>query len=86
MNLQPLEDRIVVRPGVAEETTASGLVIPDTAQEKPPNRVKSLLLVRESDLIKPENSFPSTLTPATPLFTANTVAPKSHRAAKTYSF
>ncbi len=58
MNLQPLEDRIVVRPGVAEETTASGLVIPDTAQEKP----------------------------ATPLFTANTVAPKSHRAAKTYSF
>jgi chaperonin GroES len=35
MNLQPLEDRIVVRPGEAEETTASGLVIPDTAQEKP---------------------------------------------------
>ncbi|MDE0872765.1 MAG: co-chaperone GroES [Acidimicrobiales bacterium] len=35
MNLQPLEDRIVVRPGDAEETTASGLVIPDTAQEKP---------------------------------------------------
>ena len=35
MNLQPLEDRIVVRPGDAEETTASGLVIPDTEQEKP---------------------------------------------------
>jgi len=35
MNLQPLEDRIVVRPLEAEETTASGLVIPDTAQEKP---------------------------------------------------
>ncbi len=35
MNLQPLEDRIVVRPGDAEETTASGLVIPDTAKEKP---------------------------------------------------
>ena len=35
MNLQPLEDRMVVRPGDAEETTASGLVIPDTAQEKP---------------------------------------------------
>ncbi|HAM03733.1 MAG TPA: co-chaperone GroES, partial [Acidimicrobiaceae bacterium] len=30
MNLQPLEDRIVVRPGESEETTASGLVIPDT--------------------------------------------------------
>ncbi len=35
MNLQPLDDRIVVRPGDAEETTASGLVIPDTAKEKP---------------------------------------------------
>ncbi|HEY3239947.1 MAG TPA: co-chaperone GroES [Acidimicrobiia bacterium] len=35
MNLQPLEDRIVVRPSEAEEKTASGLVIPDTAKEKP---------------------------------------------------
>jgi len=35
MNLQPLEDRIVVRPSDFESTTASGLVIPDTAQEKP---------------------------------------------------
>ena len=35
MSLQPLEDRIVVRANEAESTTASGLVIPDTAQEKP---------------------------------------------------
>jgi chaperonin GroES len=35
MSLQPLEDRIVVKPSDAEETTASGLVIPDTAKEKP---------------------------------------------------
>jgi chaperonin GroES len=35
MKLQPLEDRIVVRASDAESTTASGLVIPDTAQEKP---------------------------------------------------
>ena len=35
MSLQPLEDRIIVRPGEAEETTVSGLVIPDTAKEKP---------------------------------------------------
>ena len=35
MKLNPLEDRIVVRPNVAEATTASGLVIPDTAKEKP---------------------------------------------------
>jgi chaperonin GroES len=35
MSLQPLDDRIVVKPGESEETTASGLVIPDTAKEKP---------------------------------------------------
>ena len=33
--LQPLEDRIVVKPSEGEEMTASGLVIPDTAKEKP---------------------------------------------------
>ncbi|MGA3353227.1 MAG: co-chaperone GroES [Acidimicrobiales bacterium] len=35
MKLQPLDDRIVVRPSESEEKTASGLVIPDTAKEKP---------------------------------------------------
>jgi len=33
--IKPLEDRIVVKPLEAEQTTASGLVIPDTAKEKP---------------------------------------------------
>ena len=33
--LKPLEDRIVVKPSEGEETTSSGLVIPDTAKEKP---------------------------------------------------
>ena len=35
MQLKPLDDRIVVKPNDAEEKTASGLVIPDTAKEKP---------------------------------------------------
>ena len=35
VNIKPLEDRIVVQTLEAEETTASGLVIPDTAKEKP---------------------------------------------------
>src|SRR5256886_7344680 len=34
-SLQPLEDRVVVKPSEGEETTASGLVIPDTAKERP---------------------------------------------------
>lgn len=35
VSIKPLEDRIVVRPSEAEQVTASGLVIPDTAKEKP---------------------------------------------------
>ena len=35
VSLQPLEDRIVVKPSEGEEMTASGLVIPDTAKETP---------------------------------------------------
>lgn len=35
VSIKPLEDRILVRPLEAEQTTASGLVIPDTAKEKP---------------------------------------------------
>ena len=34
-NLKPLEDRIVVKPSDEEQTTTSGIVIPDTAKEKP---------------------------------------------------
>ena len=35
VSIKPLEDRVVVKPLDAEQTTASGLVIPDTAKEKP---------------------------------------------------
>lgn len=35
MNLNPLDDRVVVQPVDAEETTAGGIVLPDSAQEKP---------------------------------------------------
>ena len=35
VSIKPLEDRILVQPLDAEKTTASGLVIPDTAKEKP---------------------------------------------------
>ena len=35
MKLVPLEDRIVVKPQDAEEKTAGGIVLPDTAREKP---------------------------------------------------
>lgn len=35
MNIQPLADRVVVKPAPAEEKTAGGIIIPDTAKEKP---------------------------------------------------
>jgi chaperonin GroES len=35
ISIKPLEDRVVVKTNEAEQKTASGLVIPDTAQEKP---------------------------------------------------
>jgi chaperonin GroES len=35
MKLNPLDDRVVVEPLDAEETTAGGIVLPDAAQEKP---------------------------------------------------
>ena len=34
-NIRPLDDRVVVRPLEAEEVTAGGIVLPDTAKEKP---------------------------------------------------
>lgn len=35
MNIKPLGDRVLIMPAAAEEKTASGLIIPDTAKEKP---------------------------------------------------
>ncbi|HBF88924.1 MAG TPA: co-chaperone GroES [Bacteroidales bacterium] len=35
VNIKPLADRVLIEPQVAEQVTASGIIIPDTAQEKP---------------------------------------------------
>lgn len=35
MNIQPLSDRVLIQPTAAEEVTASGIIIPDSAKEKP---------------------------------------------------
>jgi len=35
VNIRPLDDRLVVKPLASEETTPGGIVLPDTAQEKP---------------------------------------------------
>ena len=76
MKLQPLEDRIVVRPGESEETTASGLVIPDTAKEKP--QQGEVLAVGPGR--RAENTgepVPVDVPRATPSCTRSTAAPRS---------
>ncbi|MCK4569221.1 MAG: co-chaperone GroES [Bacteroidales bacterium] len=35
MNIKPLADRVIIEPSAAEEKTAGGIIIPDTAKEKP---------------------------------------------------
>jgi len=35
LNIKPLKDRVIVEPAPAEEKTAGGIIIPDTAKEKP---------------------------------------------------
>ncbi len=35
INIKPLGDRVVIRPAQREEVTASGVILPDTAKEKP---------------------------------------------------
>ena len=35
VNIKPLADRVLIEPAAAETTTASGIIIPDNAQEKP---------------------------------------------------
>lgn len=35
MKLKPLADRVIIQPTAAEEVTASGIIIPDSAKEKP---------------------------------------------------
>jgi chaperonin GroES len=35
LNIKPLADRVIIEPAAAEEITAGGIIIPDTAKEKP---------------------------------------------------
>ena len=82
MNLQPLEDRIVVRPAEAEETTISGLVIPDTAKEKPQQgEVLAVGPGRRAE--NRASSSPWSSPPATRSCTRSTAAPRSPSTAKT---
>ncbi len=58
MSIRPLHDRVIVKPAPAEEKTSGGIIIPDTAQEKPmrgtviaagPGKTDEPMTVKEGD-------------------------------------
>jgi chaperonin GroES len=60
MHLKPLHDRVVIKPAEAEEKTAGGIIIPDTAKEKPqrgtvvaagPGKKDEPVTVKEGDTV-----------------------------------
>ncbi|WP_170971128.1 co-chaperone GroES [Ilyomonas limi] len=60
LNVTPLHDRVIVKPAPAEEKTSSGLIIPDTAKEKPqrgtvvaagPGKKDEPVTVKEGDTV-----------------------------------
>lgn len=60
VSIKPLADRVLVEPAAAEEKTASGIIIPDTAKEKPqkgvvvavgPGKPEEPVTVKEGDAV-----------------------------------
>ncbi len=60
VSIKPLADRVVIEPAAAEQKTASGIIIPDTAKEKPqkgtvvaigPGTPDNPITVKEGDLV-----------------------------------
>ncbi|MBS4060266.1 MAG: co-chaperone GroES [Bacteroidetes bacterium] len=60
LNIKPLADRVVIEPAVAEQKTASGIIIPDTAKEKPqrgtvvavgPGTKDNPITIKEGDVV-----------------------------------
>jgi chaperonin GroES len=60
LNLAPLHDRVVVKPAPAEDKTAGGIIIPDTAKERPqrgtvvaagPGKKDEPTMVKEGDTV-----------------------------------
>jgi chaperonin GroES len=60
LNIKPLADRVIIEPSAAEDKTAGGIIIPDTAKEKPqrgtvvavgPGKKDEPLTVKQGDVV-----------------------------------
>ena len=84
MKLKPLGDRLIVQAIEEEETTASGIVLPDTAKEKP--QKGKVLAVGDGKLDDETASASRSTSPrATRSSTPSTAAPRSRSTARTCS-
>ena len=81
MGFRPLHDRVLVRRVEAEEKTAGGIIIPDTAKEKP--QEGEVVSVGTGARAETARSRRSTSRPATASCSANGRAPRSRSTAKT---
>ena len=83
MKFRPLHDRVVVRRIEGEEKTKGGIIIPDTAKEKP--QEGEVIAVGPGARTKAASSFPSILRPAIGSCSANGAAPRSRSTARNSS-
>jgi chaperonin GroES len=83
MNFRPLHDRVLVRRVEAEEKTAGGIIIPDTAKEKP--QEGEVVSVGTGARNEPVRSTRSRSRPATRSCSASGRAPRFASTAKTSS-
>jgi hypothetical protein len=82
MNFRPLHDRVVVRRIEADEKTAGGIIIPDTAQEKPQEAKSSPLVWAPATSVA--RSLPSTSNREIACCLANGAAPRSRSIGKSF--
>ena len=84
MELKPLADRVLIKPAPAEEVTASGIIIPDSAKEKPLKGIVSLSATEQKTrkwFSNPETTYSTANMPA--LKSISVMAKKDLSCAKT---
>tara|TARA_B100000609_G_scaffold32379_1_gene23323 strand:+ start:1109 stop:1366 length:258 start_codon:yes stop_codon:yes gene_type:complete len=81
LKIKPLEDRVVVEALAADEKTASGIILPDTAQEKPQQGTVVVVGPGKSDK---DGKVGMTVNQAMLFYTENIQVQKSHMKVKSY--
>ena len=95
LNITPLHDRVIVKAAAAEEKTAGGIIIPDTAKEKPqrgtviaagPGKKDEPVTVKAGDTVLYGKYAGTEITVEGKRYTGNSIAPNSLTGCKASSF